>query len=97
MSSERRAKKRRGLYHRYMFETKETLVAKVVWRLSLTYNDHVLDAYAIIAIGVVARLCLVMSFRVKRWGRRFSPLETVMPGFNGVLLYAMDDVLGGRQ
>jgi hypothetical protein len=45
-----------------MFETKETLVAKVVWCLSLTYNDHVLDAYAIVAIGVVARLCLVMRF-----------------------------------
>ena len=52
-----------GAYHRYTFETKETLVAKVVWRLGLTYDDHVLDAYTIASISIVTRLCLAMRFR----------------------------------
>jgi len=62
MSSVKTSEGKRGPYHRYTFKTKETLVAKVVWRLSLTYDDHVLDAYTIASIGIVTRLCLVMRF-----------------------------------
>jgi hypothetical protein len=55
---------KKGAYHRHTFESKETLISKVVWRLSLTYDDHVLDAYTIASIGIVTRLCLVMRFCV---------------------------------
>jgi hypothetical protein len=44
-----------------VFESKETLVAKVIWCLGLTYDDHVLDTYTIVSIGIIARLCLVVS------------------------------------
>ena len=84
--------RRERYYHRYTFESKETFVAKVVRRLSFTHDDHVLDAYAIFPIGIVARLCLTVSFLVRREDRRFSPFETVIPGFNGVLLYAMGEI-----
>jgi hypothetical protein len=66
MSSVKTSEGKRGPYHRYTFKTKETFVAKVVWRLGLTYDDHVLDAYTIASIGIITRLCLVMRFGVQR-------------------------------
>ncbi len=53
--------KNKSSYHRYTFESKETFVAKVIRRLSLTHDDHVLDAYTIFTIVIVARLCLAVS------------------------------------
>ena len=60
--------KKKRYYHRYTFESKVTLVAKVIRRLSLTHDDHVLDSYAIFPIGIVARLCLIVSFSARREG-----------------------------
>jgi hypothetical protein len=55
-------------YHRYTFESKETFVAKVIRRLNFTHDDHVLDAYAIFPVVIVARLCpAVSSTGDRRW------------------------------
>jgi hypothetical protein len=55
-------------YHGNMFKPKESLVAKVVRCLNLTYDDYVLDARSVLSIGIVARFCLIMSSWVREEG-----------------------------
>ena len=75
-----------------MFKPKVSLVAEVIRCLSLTYDDHVLDSRSVFSVSVVARFCLIMSSWTRQGGWTSSPFETVIPGFNGVLLYAMGEV-----
>jgi hypothetical protein len=34
--------------------------------MSLTYDDYALDTYSVFPIGIVARLCLIMSSRLDK-------------------------------
>ena len=71
-----------------MLKPKVTLVTKVMRRPGFTYNNHVLNAYTVVAIGIVARFCVFCEL-INRSRRTDVPLETVIPDLNGVLLYSM--------
>lgn len=55
-----REDRRNRQYHSNAFKPKEPFVSKVIRCLSLTYDDHILDAYSIFSIGIIARLCFFM-------------------------------------
>jgi hypothetical protein len=48
-------------YHGDVFKPEESLVAKVIRCLSLTYDDHVLDTCSVFSVGIVTGLCLTVS------------------------------------
>lgn len=88
MPFERRAKENKEAYHSDVLKSKVTLVAKVMWRLGIAYDNYALNAYAIISIGIVTRLCALCEL-INRTRSRYLPLDTVIPALNGVLLYAI--------
>jgi hypothetical protein len=57
-------------------------------RLGFAYDDYAFDAYAVLAIGIVARLYARCEL-INRTRCKHVPLETVIPALNDVLLYAM--------
>jgi len=64
--------------HRYTFETKEALVAKVVWRLGLTYDDHVHRSHLrpSVRLSNVACISTRAAPRLTRQGTTISTNDT---------------------
>ena len=87
----------RRTYHRDVLEAEVSLVAEVVRGLRFPDDDDVLDPDAVLPVLVVPRFCVAQSSGNVSHppanpfcsGERGSlPLETVIPGLSGVLLYA---------
>jgi hypothetical protein len=74
-------------HQRHVFETKISFRAKIVGCFSLFHYDYVLNADTETTVGVVSRLCRVVSFYFRIFARNV-PFDTVIPAFSEVLLYA---------
>ena len=86
----------RGAHHREVLEPEVALVTEVVGRGHLAADDDVLDPDAEPPVGVVAWLCAGMGGQSEVTAEDRDggtvPLETVMPAFKAVLLYAVGKV-----
>ena len=80
--------------HGDAFKAEVSGIPKVVGRLDFANDDHALDTYAPLTVGIVPWLCWEGKVKVLNNLRsRYSwvvplPFDTVIPGFNAVLLYA---------
>ena len=74
-------------HERHVFETKISFCAKIVGCFGLFHDDYALDADTESTVGIVSRLCRVVSFYFRIFARN-APFDTVIPAFSEVLLYA---------
>jgi len=90
----KRDQTKRQTNHRETFKAQVSGIPKVVGCLDFANDDHALDTYAPLTVGIVPRLCWEAQAKVLNNGRSQHgwlvpiPFDIVIPGFNAVLLYA---------
>ena len=77
--------------HGDMFEFEVSFISEVVWGICLSNNDNIFDTNTETPVSVISRFYIFILF-VGNLDVKIeinSPLDTVIPDFNAVLLYAI--------
>ena len=77
--------------HGDMFEFEVSFISKVVWGICLSNDDNIFDTDTETPVSVISRFYIFILF-VGNLDVKIginSPLDTVIPDFNAVLLYAI--------
>ena len=77
--------------HGDMFEFEVSFISEVVWGICLSNDDNIFDTDTETPVSVISRLYIFIIF-IKNLDMKNginSPLDTVIPDFNAVLLYAI--------